>query len=150
MPAKSTIRELNGPAAGWQGIACWLALGGVSFWAPVIIGAAVLRLDLGRMALTVLPLGGLALLSGLTRYFRKTPRWGWMLGGIYLLGPTAMLAPSLLIQAPSGGPSTGGAGWLVFFYVFPPATIWLAALNGTIWALMAASLLLPLLAMRRQ
>jgi hypothetical protein len=76
---------------------------------------------------------------------KKALKWGWLLAGVYILGPAAMLAASLL----SGGrPPDSLESYLfsVLVCLFPPMTLWLSLLNGMIFSLLAATLIpLPVL-----
>jgi hypothetical protein len=110
---------------------CWLAIGGLSFWLPLDVVATALHQNVDLWILNVVPLAGLALL-GVVSWIaaKRLPKWGWVLAGIYILGPVSMLAP--------------------LFCLFPPLTLWMAGLNGTIFSVLIATLILPFLAYRER
>jgi hypothetical protein len=76
----------------------------------------------------------------------RAPRWGWVLAGIYILGPVSMFARTALLHVPSSPNAQGGSMWIILFCLFPPMTLWIALLNGIIFAVLAVTVILPLLA----
>jgi hypothetical protein len=125
----------------------WVVVGGLAFWVPVVAAGAILRDQTGLLSLNLPPLIALSIV-GLESWIRgRKAQWGWVLLGIYILGPAAMLLPSSfgLGHAP---PRPGDTLFLVAFCLFPPMTLWLAVLNGTIFSVLLATVALPLLASR--
>lgn len=139
------------PSAGWatRSAIGWAAAGGVSFWLPAAIVSLVLHQAAGLWTLNLAPLAGLALLGAVCwKGLRTEPRWAWALAGVYILGPTFMLLPSVVLHTvPQPDVATRGV-WLAVFCIFPPMTIWIAVLNGMIFSVLAATVSLPLLAVR--
>ena len=79
----------------------WIALGGICFWLPSVVSVVlILGWNVGfwgLRALIILPLAGIASLCAVSWIATKNaPRWGWILAGIYILGPIAMLARSVV------------------------------------------------------
>lgn len=125
----------------------WIALGGLSFWLPAIVVNAVLGQKSNLWTLNVVPLAGLALLSVASWISTKhLPKWGWVLAGIYILGPISMLAPSVFLDGPSSPDVPGENAWVFLFCLFPPMTLWMAVLNGMIISVLIATVTLPFLA----
>ncbi len=122
-------------------------MGGLSFWLPAILVAAALHQNVNTVVLNVVPLAGVILLGAVswmsTKHF---PKWGWVLAGIYILGPISMLAPSLFVHAPSAVSIPGEKTWMLLFCLFPPMTLWIALLNGMIFSVLIATVTLPFLA----
>ena len=124
----------------------WIALGGLSFWLPVIIVAAALHQNVNLWTLNVFPLAGVILLGAASWIGTKhLPKWGWVLAGIYILGPVSMLAPSVLLHVPSSPNIPGESTWILLFCLFPPMTLWMAVLNGMIFSVLIATITLPAL-----
>lgn len=66
----------------------WIAVGGLSFWLPTMVVAAALHQDLSLWTLNLVPLAGLTVLGWATWVATKQLlQWGWVLTGIYILGP---------------------------------------------------------------
>ena len=125
----------------------WIVVGGLSFWLPSIVDYAVLNQNASWLVSNVLSLAGLVLLGVATWLVAKQhPRWGWVLAGIYILGPALMMAPSAFIHGRASVSVPGGNIWLVLFCLFPPMTLWMAVLNGMIFSVLAATAILPFLA----
>lgn len=125
---------------------CWIVLGGLSFWLPMIITAGFHQ-DMGLWTLNLIPLAGVTLLGAASYMLTgRMPRWGWVLAGIYALGPVSMLIPSQFINAPSAASVPGEWAWVLLFCLFPPMTLWLALLNGMIYAVLVATLAMSILA----
>ena len=124
----------------------WLVLGGLGFWVPFALLFAIYRSSASVLALNLLPVAGLALLSLITWIIRKKmPRWGWLLAGVYVFGPVAMLSSAAFTRI---SPSAGAPGhwiWLVTLCLLPPMTLWLALLNGVILSVLFVTVTLPLL-----
>lgn len=128
-------------------IAKWMATGGIAFWLPVYFVAEVMGGPLETIILNLAPLAGLAILAWMYRkHHGASPNWGWVLAGIYFLGPILLLAPGLIRSAINGTSFKGG--WLDLFMLLPPMTLWLALLSGTIFAVLTATVVLPVLANR--
>lgn len=126
---------------------CWIAVGGLSFWLPAIVAAAALHQNVNLWTLNAVPLAGVVLLGAATWIGTKhMPEWGWVLAGIYILGPVAMLAPSVFLHAPSSANVPGENTWMFLFCLFPPMTFWMAVLNGMMFSVLIATLTLPFLA----
>ena len=124
----------------------WIVAGGLSFWAPAIFLAAVLHQDVHVVVLNVSSLAGLILMGATSwMYSKHLPHWGCVLAGIYVLGPISMLAPSAFVHASTSIP--GERVWMLLFCLFPPMTLWMALLNGMIFAVLIATVTLPLLAL---
>jgi hypothetical protein len=129
----------------------WVAVGGLSFWLPAIAVAAVLRQNVNLWTLNLVPLAGLASLGWATWLATKrAPKWGWVLVGIYILGPVSMLAPSMIFHIPSSPTIPGETMWTVLFCLFPPMTLWMALLNGMLFSVIAVTVILPFLAVYRR
>lgn len=125
----------------------WIALGGLSFWLPAILLSAALHENVNTVVLNVVPLAGVILLGASSwMYTKRFPKWGWVLAGIYILGPISMLAPSVFLHAPSSAKIPGEKVWMLLFCLFPPMTLWLALLNGMIFSVLFATVTLPFLA----
>ena len=125
----------------------WMAMGGLSFWLPTIVVAAVLHQNLNLWTLNVVPLAGMTLLGAASRIGAKhPPKWGWVLAGIYILGPVSMLAPSFFPHVASSPNVYGENIWIVLFCLFPPMTLWMAVLNGMIFSVLIATVVLSILA----
>jgi hypothetical protein len=125
----------------------WIAVGGLSFWLPTILVAAAFHQHLNLWALNVFPLAGVTLLGAANWIAtRHLPKWGWVLAGIYILGPVSMLAPSLFLHVPSSPNVPGESTWMLLFCLFPPMTLWIALLNGMIYSVLIVTVTLPFLA----
>jgi hypothetical protein len=124
----------------------WILLGGLSFWLPPIVASATLRPSVGLWTLNTLPLAGVTLLAVSSwMATKRLPKWGWVLAGIYVLGPISMLAPSVLLHVPSSPIVPGEKTWMIVFCLFPPMTLWMAVLNGMIFSVVLATVVLPLI-----
>jgi hypothetical protein len=125
----------------------WIAVGGLSFWLPAISVGAALHQSVNTVLLNVVPLAGLIFVGAASWMSTKRfPKWGWVLTGIYILGPISMLAPSLFLHAPSSVSIPGEKFWMLLFCLFPPMTLWMALLNGMIFSVLIATAALPFLA----
>jgi len=128
----------------------WITIGGLSFWLPPIIFSTVLHENVNTFLINVLPLLGVALLGAGSRIFSKQcPKWGWVLAGIYILGPLSMLAPSAFVHGSSSSSIPGERVWILLFCLFPPMTLWMALLNGMIFSVLVVTIVLPVLARHR-
>ena len=125
----------------------WIALGGLSFWLPVMVVNAALDQKSNLWTLNVVPLAGVALL-GVASWIgtKHLPKWGWVLAGIYILGPVSMLAPSVFLHVPSSPNIPGENTWTFLFCLFPPMTLWMALLNGMLFSVLIVTAALPFLA----
>jgi|SRR6202142_3552459 len=125
----------------------WIVVGGLSFWLPAIVADAVLDQNASWFLSNALSLAGLALL-GVTTWMvtKQFPKWGWVLAGIYILGPVSMLAPLAFGRIPSSPAHSGGNLILVLLCLFPPTTLWFSLLNGMIVSVLIATVILPFLA----
>jgi hypothetical protein len=136
---------MEGQAPAMRNKLCWLAVGGLSFWIPAIVVETALQ-NANLWTVNIPPLAGLALLSAASWIVTKhLPKWGWVLAGIYILGPVSMMAPSVYIR-PSPAKIPGQNTMMLLICLFPPMTLWLALLNGMIFAVLIATVILPLLA----
>jgi len=125
----------------------WIAVGGLSFWLPAMLVAAALHQNVSTVVLNVVPLAGLILLGAISwMYTKHFPKWGWVLAGIYILGPVSMLARSAFAQAPYSPSNVGGTWILILLCLFPPTTLWLSLLNWMIFSVLIATVTLPFLA----
>ena len=126
---------------------CWIALGGLSFWLPAIVVNAALDQKSNLWTLNVVPLAGVTLL-GVANWLatKHLPKWGWVLAGIYILGPVSMMAPSVFLHDPSSPNVPGENTWMFLFCLFPPMTLWMALLNGMLFSVLIATVTLPFLA----
>ena len=125
----------------------WIAVGGLAFWLPATVVATALHQNLNLWALNVFPLVGVTLLGATSWIATKhQPRWGWVLAGIYILGPVCMLAPSVFLHVPFSLSVPGEKTWMFLFCLFPPMTLWMAVLNGRIFSVLIATVTLPFLA----
>ena len=117
----------------------WVATGGLAFWLPWSV-VSVAAPD-SFWSQIIAPLVGLLCACGVLVARSTSPRWGWALAGIYIVGPTAMLLTASLTGAP---PIDGWLEWLFFLAIclFPPMTLWLALLGGApLVAVIVASVL---------
>lgn len=128
-----------------------IVLGGLGFWVPFALLFAIYRSSVSVLALNLLPVAGLALLSLISWIIRKKmARWGWLLAGVYVFGPVAMLSSAAFTRI---SPSAGAPGhwiWFVTLCLLPPMTLWLALLNGVILSVLFVTLALPLLSLLRR
>lgn len=140
---------MRGPysAAAMRNGLFWIAVGGLAFWLPVIFVSLALHENVNLWTLNIVPLLGLILLGGASWIRTKhLPKWGWVLAGIYILGPVLMFAPSALIRLPSSPDIPLSILFIVLICIFPPMTLWLSTLNLTILAVLFATVVLPFLA----
>lgn len=123
-----------------------IALGGLAFWIPVVFLAAIYKIAVSILVLNVTSVISLAVVCLISwSVQKKMPKWGWVLAGVYILGPSAILAASAFTRIP---PSTGRPGdwvWLLIICLLPPMTLWLALLSGTIFSVVFVTLTLSLL-----
>jgi len=125
----------------------WIVAGGLSFWLPVIAVNAALGQKSNLWTLNVVPLAGVALLCVASWMGTKhLPKWGWVLAGIYILGPVSMMAPSIFAKVAPSPSSLGGNLIVVLLCLFPPTTLWFSLLNGTFFSVLAVTVILPFLA----
>ena len=125
----------------------WIAVGGLSFWLPAIVVNAALDQKSNLWTLNVVPLAGMTLL-GVASWIgtKHLPKWGWVLAGIYILGPVSMMAPAAFVHGLSSPANSGGNLILVLLCLFPPTTLWFSLLNGMIFSVLIATVTLPFLA----
>lgn len=129
----------------------WLVLGGLGFWVPFALLFAIYKSSVSVLALNLLPVAGLALLSSISWIIRKkTPRWGWLLAGVYVFGPVAMLSSAAFTRISASAGAPGHWIWFVTLCLLPPMTLWLALLNGVILSVLLVTLVLPLLLLLRR
>lgn len=83
----------------------WIAWGGICFWLPSVVSFALdPQPDERGLLRTIIffPLAGIASLSAANWIAAKhPPRWGWILAGIYILGPIllfSLLASSAIVH----------------------------------------------------
>jgi hypothetical protein len=117
----------------------WIVLGGFAFWLPAIVLSAILRDQVSILMLNMAPLLGLIAFA-LVVWIRdkKAPKWGWVLAGVYIFGPAAILTAALL----SGGhPPDSPVAYLIFILLclFPPMTLYLSLMNVTFFSVLAAT-----------
>ena len=124
-----------------------IAVGGLSFWLPAIVINTALDQKSNLWTLNAVPLAGVALLAVASWISTKhLPKWGWVLAGIYILGPVSMLAPSVFLPVSSSPNVPGQHIWMFLFCLFPPMTLWMALLNGMLFSVLIATVTLPFLA----
>src|ERR1700735_4819276 len=113
----------------------WIAVGRISFWLPAIVVNAALNQKSNLWTLNVVPLAGVTVL-GLASWIgtKHMPKWGWILAGIYILGPVSMLSPLAFARIPSSPADSGGNLILVLLCLFPPSTLWFSLLNGMLFS----------------
>jgi hypothetical protein len=129
----------------------WIAVGGLAFWLPALTLSAMYRTNVSVPALNSVSLAGITLLgvvSWTTR--RRMPDWWWVLAGIYILGPAAIFASSSFDRVSPSIYHVGDWIWFVVFCIFPPMTLWLATLNGMIFSVAVATVVLPVVAISRR
>jgi hypothetical protein len=125
----------------------WIAAGGLSFWLPAIVDYTARGQNASWFVSNVLSLAGLALLGVATwMVTKKLPKWGWVLAGIYILGPVSMMAPAAFIHGSSSPANSGGNLILVLLCLFPPTTLWFSLMNGMMFSVLIATATLPFLA----
>ena len=128
----------------------WIAVGGFAFWLPAVLLSAMYRWNVSTVALNVASLLGTALVGVVTWVtVRRKPKWGMVLAGVYILGPAAMLVTSAFARIPPTTNLPGDWIWRVMFCLLPPMTLWMATLNGMIFSVLLATIVLPLLALSR-
>jgi hypothetical protein len=128
-----------------------IVLGGLAFWVPVVMLSGIHRREVGALMLNVSSVVSLALVSlVLWGVEKRVPEWGWLLTGIYALGPTAMFAASSFSRNPTSVALAGDWIWLVAFCLLPPMTLWLAMLDGMIFSVIVVTLVLTLLSLLRR
>jgi hypothetical protein len=125
-----------------------ILVGGLAFWLPAIVLDAFHEGEalLWRNFTPLLGLTALALIDWIG--LKRVLRWNWVLAGIYILGPISILTSAMC----SGGTPFWKLGWggvlaELVFCLFPPATLLLSLYDFTICAVLAASAVLPLLAL---
>jgi hypothetical protein len=125
----------------------WIAAGGLSFWLPAILAGAVLHQNASAVLMNVVSLAGLIFLGAASWICaKKVPKWGWVLAGIYILGPVSMLAPLAFAHASPAPVNSGGTWILILLCLFPPTTLWFSLLNFMIFSVLIATVTLPFLA----
>ncbi len=136
----------------------YVLIGGVAFWTPDILipptrrGATV---DvIGVFPLTVLlPAVLVAVYFLIGRYAtvdEPAPSVALLFGiGVWLLGPLSMMLAWTPVGAGfSTRSSPSGAGYMLLCSVFPPGTLLMSAYDGSVLALILASLLMLLMHFR--
>ena len=100
------------------------------------------------LPLNLAPVAGLVSLGLFTWLHNHiAPKWGWVLTGIYVFGPAAMLLGSTFTRFSPSVSHPGDWFWDLVFCLFPPMTLWMATLNGMIVSILFVSAVLPLLAL---
>jgi len=128
----------------------WIVVGGLAFWLPTVVLSAIYRWNISTIALNLASLMGIALVALIAWVAAKrVPRWGWVLAGVYILGPTAMFVAAAFVRIPPTTSLPGDWIWRVMFCLFPPMTLWLAALDGMIVSVILVTIALPLFALSR-
>lgn len=123
-----------------------IALGGFAFWIPVVFLAAIYKIAVSVLVLNVASVISLAIVSSISWSIqKKMPKWGWVLAGVYILGPSAISAASAFTRIPPSAGRPGDWVWLLIICLLPPMTLWLALLSGTIFSVIFVTLALPLL-----
>ena len=98
----------------------WIALGAICFWLPSVVSVVLVPMGLwGLRTAIILPLAGIASLCVASWISTKNaPRWGWILAGIYILGPVAMLARSVVFYFRSSPRVPGDTTFEILLYLF--------------------------------
>ena len=122
--------------------ASWIVAGGLAYWLPYLVVEMAAPSQDSVWAINLVPVAGLVVLAAVTWLRRRrAPSWGWVLAGIYILGPSAMLLAARLSTPPASG-VPGQWLMLTLICLFPPMTLWLATLNGAIFSLLIVSAVL--------
>jgi len=99
------------------------------------------------VALNLAPLAGLAMLDVIRRVRdNEAQKWGWILAGIYVMGPASMQIAGMVAGFSSGTDQSGSWLWFILLCLLPSATFWFATLNGMIVSVLLTTLLLIILA----
>ena len=122
-------------------------VGGASFWTLTTVIEVLTRRELNLAVGTLVPLAGFLPAYFLVRqrsHLRNTALW--MLVGVFVLGPLYWMVGR---TAFSGG-FTQPTGWeslllLVVAFLFPPTMFVLAGYEGTLFALLLVTVLIPVL-----
>jgi hypothetical protein len=78
----------------------WLVAGGLLFWLPAMWVGVSLHQSASTVLMNILSLAGLILLGLFSWIYAKHfPRWGWVLAGIYVLGPSLNAGTFSICQA---------------------------------------------------
>jgi hypothetical protein len=124
----------------------WIVVGGLSFWLPAIVYYVASDQNSSWFVSNALALAGLALLAVATLMLTKQiPKWGWVLAGIYILGPACMMTPLAFAKTSPSPVNSGGTSILILLCLFPPTTLWFSLLNGMIFSVLIATVTLPFL-----
>jgi hypothetical protein len=128
----------------------WIIVGGTGFWVPPILLSAIFRWKVSALALNSSSLAGLVLIV-LTIVVKRnlTPMWGWVLAGVYMLGPASILIASSFARIPPSKSLPGDWVLDILFCLLPPMTLWMATLNGMIYSVLIGTVALLLLAIVR-
>jgi hypothetical protein len=122
---------------------CWIAIGGLSFWLPYVVVMVAFHEDVDWGPLNAVALAGVTVLCAASWLVtKKPPEWGWILAGIYILGPASMFAISLFRDVPFSPDAPGEYLWLLFFLLFPPMTLWISLVSGMLLSLLLATVIL--------
>lgn len=128
----------------------WIIVGGLVFWLPVVLISVVSGLNANWTVLNITPLVSLALLASLSWIKNKRlPEWGWVLAGIYILGPAAMLIASSFARVQPSASLPDDRLWSIAFGFFPPMTLWMATMDGMILSVLTVTIVLLILARYR-
>ncbi len=125
---------------------CALA-GGVSFWAFTTLFELLARREAGLAAGTLVPPCALGVVYLLARpKLRLRYAALWMLAGVFLLGPWLWMAGRTVFGGGFASPvGSGSLRLLVEASLIPPMTFILAGYSGTLFGLLIATVLMPLL-----
>ena len=125
-----------------------VVLGGICFWTPTSLIEIVTRHELNLATATLLPPALLVLTYIGLRTRLGVKRSGlWMLAGVYVLGPIFMMAAWTPLRGGFHISFGSVRDWLYLglMCVVPPFTLVLAGYDGTLFGVLLATLLMPLL-----
>jgi len=118
-------------------------IGGLSFWLPYVVVMVALHEHVDWWPLNAVALAGVTLFCAASWLVtRKPPEWGWILAGIYILGPASTFAISLFRDVPFSPDAPAEYLWLLFFLLFPPMTLWISLVSGMLLSVLLATVIL--------